>query len=775
MSWHVKDFLQNGRFSPDLEISTLLAKVCRELNASLGLLIVACNGQISRSLTKCWLNSSEHIQSERAKRVERVAISQLLPPRSDSALLQRLICREFDVARAVEIPKSEVDAQFFNVLESACETSPSSDLFGVRELQFHLVDVFQLTSRHSACRILLCGFDTRITGSKVSRSCEQHLDNLSVAILSSLSFSIQSVARPHWFEPAKLLSTAQSDNKDRAILPRATISDEFLESIRKRGRVSDVAVLVSRQSAPDRYLFNELLFGAWRGDQSYQAIDSEKICERLLQCGVMQFCLRKTRPVVVNLDGVSEEYFKHSANEVQAIAGEAIDRYAAIPFELPLLSANGYRTAGMLFCLNRCTDVRTQFDFNSLDVLKLSAVQLGHSIASDLLIEAATSLGDEVTQKPGILDEAQPIVSITRDLLTQFQPVLAFDNATLRLVNFERTGLDRVLSVPEKQIQDPLAFVSLTDDCVVSTVAREGRTILINDLMDPDQIEASVRPRNIRNSRSESCVPIRFGQTLLGVLNLESQTVNAFGSRQRLIIALAKLIGNSYAEAVSSRNHSSIREALINISSKRHFVLHCEKFYEDLETQYSHEPKLREKIQVLKESLNSLKLASGSTERQAVTTHRELRHVLNAIEKTLNNSGRSTLRLLRFNPPLDATNIPSAVLDEVFVPVLQRILERACEHGAEKYNYVTVHWQFRHLILDGKNRICLELENTCNNPLLSTQEIALLYAQPFRKNDRTHWGAFIDGLQINLLGGSVQCRAGRQRNILQTHLLFPLA
>jgi hypothetical protein len=357
----------------------------------------------------------------------------------------------------------------------------------------------------------------------------------------------------------------------------------------------------------------------------------------------------------------------------------------------------------------------------------------------------------------------------------QFQPVLAFDNATLRLVNFERTGLDRVLSVPVKETKDPFGFVSLSDDCVVSTVAREGRTILINDLMDPDQIEEGVHPKNIRNSRSESCVPIRHGQTLLGVLNLESQTVNAFASRQRLIIALAKHIGNLYAELVSSRNDSAIREALINISSKRHFVRHCEEFYDDLEAQFKHEPNFSGKIQVLRESLKSLRIASGSAERKAFKTNRELKQVLEAIESNLNSTHRNRLRLLRLNPPLNGTNIPSAVLDEVFVPILHRILERACEHGAENHNEVTVNWRFRHLILDGKDRICLELENSCNAPLLTELEIGLLYIQPFQKNDKTHWGAFIDGLQINLLGGSVQCRVGKHRNILQTHLLFPLA
>jgi GAF domain len=771
MSWRVSDFLQNGHFSPDSEINDSLAKVCREFNANLVLLLVASNGQVSRSLAKCWINSNDSTQFDYAKRIEKTAISYLQPPRSDSALLQRIHCREFDIMKAIEFVPNEADCYFINLLVSACKYGPKSDLFGERDLQFHLINVFQSNSRHSACRLLLCGYDTKISDGKVSRNCERQLESLSLAILSSLPFSIQSIARPKLVEPARLLSTSQVDNNDRTILRRATISDEFLDSIRKRGRVSDVAVLVSRQSAPDRFRFRELLFGTWRGDY---AIDST-ISERLLRCGVMQFCLRKSRPVVVNLDGVSEEYFKHSADEVQKIAGASIDRYAAIPFELPLLNTNGYRTAGMLFCLNRYSDIRTQFDFNSLDVLKLSAVQLGHSIASDLLIEAATSLGNEFPRKTGILDETQPIVSITKELLTRFQPVLGFDNATLRLVNFERTGLDRVLSVPQKKTQEPLAFVSLSDDCVVSTVAREGRTILINDLLDPEQIETSVRPKNIRNSRSESCVPIRSGQTLLGVLNLESQTVNSFGARQRLIIALAKVIGNAYAEAVMARNDSSIREALINVSSKRHFVDNCQELYNDLEAQLENEPQFSEKLQALKEKLKTLQIASGSKDREVVTTNGDLRHALKIIENALTSTQLRRLRLLRLNPSLDAKIIPTAVLDELFIPILHRILERACEHGAEKHNYVTVNWQLRQLILDGKRRLCLELENTCNIPLLSEQEIALLYTQPFRKNDRTHWGAFIDGLQINLLGGSVNCRRGSSRNILQTHLLLPLA
>jgi len=84
---------------------------------------------------------------------------------------------------------------------------------------------------------------------------------------------------------------------------------------------------------------------------------------------------------------------------------------------------------------------------------------------------------------------------------------------------------------------------------VIPWVARQGETVLVNDIEADERYRPSALPP--ANTESELAVPLRFGDDVLGVLDVQSDRPNAFSARDQFILeALADNI------AVALRNAS---------------------------------------------------------------------------------------------------------------------------------------------------------------------------------------------------------------------------
>ena len=80
--------------------------------------------------------------------------------------------------------------------------------------------------------------------------------------------------------------------------------------------------------------------------------------------------------------------------------------------------------------------------------------------------------------------------------------------------------------------------IPLDDDRgIIPWVAREGRTLLANDIAHEPHYRPSPLPP--RNTRSELAVPLVFGERVLGVLDIQSEKRNAFTEDDRLIFEAA--------------------------------------------------------------------------------------------------------------------------------------------------------------------------------------------------------------------------------------------
>lgn len=83
---------------------------------------------------------------------------------------------------------------------------------------------------------------------------------------------------------------------------------------------------------------------------------------------------------------------------------------------------------------------------------------------------------------------------------------------------------------------------------IIPWVAREGQTLLAGDVTQEPRYRPSPLPP--KNTRSELCVPLLFGERVLGVLDIQSDKLNAFSQDDRVMF-----------EAVAGTIAASIRNA----------------------------------------------------------------------------------------------------------------------------------------------------------------------------------------------------------------------
>jgi GAF domain-containing protein len=83
---------------------------------------------------------------------------------------------------------------------------------------------------------------------------------------------------------------------------------------------------------------------------------------------------------------------------------------------------------------------------------------------------------------------------------------------------------------------------------IIPWVAREGQTVLANDVLKDERYRPSPLPP--RNIRSELCVPLLFNEKVIGVLDIQSDRLNVFTDDDRIMF-----------EAVAGTIAASIRNA----------------------------------------------------------------------------------------------------------------------------------------------------------------------------------------------------------------------
>lgn len=151
-------------------------------------------------------------------------------------------------------------------------------------------------------------------------------------------------------------------------------------------------------------------------------------------------------------------------------------------------------------------------------------------------IEVAASVSAKVTSIREQEELLQEIVNLTRDGFSLDQvSVYLYDESTKQLTIATASG-----SASQTMLDEKRSF-SMDAKGLVPLAARQGKAVIINDVQ---QSHDHVANPHLAKTQSELALPIRVGNSLIGVLDLQSHQTNRFSDDDvRAITPLAEQIG----------------------------------------------------------------------------------------------------------------------------------------------------------------------------------------------------------------------------------------
>ncbi len=269
---------------------------------------------------------------------------------------------------------------------------------------------------------------------------------------------------------------------------------------------------------------DDLVFEAGMGFQSVEALLGQRISAEEANLGYQVMLSQQTR-VVRDVQDVPE--WGHHRDDLEG--AHTIRSWIGAPLvvrghSIGLLTLDGYQPD---FYQSEDGDRVTAFAFQiSAAIQNARLYQKVLSNAEDL------SLLYEVSQQiTGLLH----VESLLEGIVERIQAAFGFEVVSIHLID-PATGMLQVMA--ERGIKDEALMRQqcLTDDCgIVPLVAGTGQLRLVrNVVQEPRYIESAP------GIGSELAIPVIGNGVVMGVLNLESSQVDAFGTEQvRLLTALA--------------------------------------------------------------------------------------------------------------------------------------------------------------------------------------------------------------------------------------------
>jgi serine phosphatase RsbU (regulator of sigma subunit)/putative methionine-R-sulfoxide reductase with GAF domain len=177
------------------------------------------------------------------------------------------------------------------------------------------------------------------------------------------------------------------------------------------------------------------------------------------------------------------------------------------------------------------------FHPNDLLILEALADTISRAIEGARLYSDLRRRANQLT----LIAEVSKSVSSSLDLFTLMENIaalihdrFAYPHVNLFTVHLNRRLIAFVAGSGERKAGLTRYTLSLDDaQGIIPWVAREGQTILANDVQKDRRYRASPLPPE--NTRSELCVPLIYHSEVIGVLDIQADRVNAFTQDDRVI------------------------------------------------------------------------------------------------------------------------------------------------------------------------------------------------------------------------------------------------
>jgi serine phosphatase RsbU (regulator of sigma subunit)/putative methionine-R-sulfoxide reductase with GAF domain len=195
------------------------------------------------------------------------------------------------------------------------------------------------------------------------------------------------------------------------------------------------------------------------------------------------------------------------------------------------------------------SDQAEAFHPNDLLILEALADTIARAVEGARLYSNLKRRADQLT----LVAEVSKSVSASLDLRTLMSDVAnliheRFGHAHVQLFTVHPNR--RMIGYQAgsgKRSKDLAGYMLSLDDAqgIIPWVAREGKTLLANDVKKEKRYRASPLPP--QNTNSELCVPLRYGEQVVGVLDIQSDRRNAFTQDDQVIF---ETVGGNIATAI---------------------------------------------------------------------------------------------------------------------------------------------------------------------------------------------------------------------------------
>jgi diguanylate cyclase (GGDEF)-like protein len=278
---------------------------------------------------------------------------------------------------------------------------------------------------------------------------------------------------------------------------------------------------------------------------------------RKLSNGFTEHVIRTGEPLLIEHD-VEEMRARLGADFVPARPARS---FCAVPILL------GGKPVGVMAALS--TERESQFEARDLEVMQTAAGQLGVAIENARLFteeqRRARHLAflNNISKMAISSEDAEQMMA---DIVREIQKNFHYDHIGIGIMDYATKDIE--IKAEAGTASQTLGRRIPVGSGVLGKVARTGVSALVQNA-GPGQL-AGVLPE----SRGVLCLPISYGETLLGVLNVESREENAFAPQDVLILntladLLATALHNSFV--FQKLQQQSITDGLTGIKTRRFF------------------------------------------------------------------------------------------------------------------------------------------------------------------------------------------------------------
>lgn len=511
---------------------------------------------------------------------------------------------------------------------------------------------------------------------------------------------------------------------------------------------------------------------------------------QLIQCRSFRFATQRLRPLLFNRRSASERdnALEFSIGDIEEVFGRVIASIIIVPFHstndlfvllaVRFFSSELQRSFTSSDLTSSYESVRAAFARHQEDKVRLAFSEMKNVLKEPAAFEP--TLPETTNPKSG----AATTVHVLPQEFRKAQPGIH----TLLQAAAKATGsrLARLCFVkPELyelvEVSSNLAFhdrtvptrVSMNSSSILATVARDGTTIYNNELPLLSIVDRNDIDLNL--VRSEICFPIYLSGLLVGVLELKHRMEKAYDGWEHFLDLICLALSQQLAIARQDVDAQLLAETP-DVFELEHLRKHTLNFLTKLK-ELKVGPIEAAKQKVFDDEFKSLlDEASSIATRQTLGNSAE-----NLVEvfKHISQPQRYPIHVenakpLRLNLPLIQTYSvnPSInkALHSVFVSYFKNL-----EHTI----YQDISLSYDELLWGGERFLRLTFESPCNSlPTVSHREFnQLIYRQPYRTGNKTHFGCYIMGRVMREAGGDITGEVKYHGASLKfrTTLFFPVS